>query len=82
MISEHARAALQDRIAASQEFAKTLQCPESTVAEDKEESHEDDSMGGDVVLYDEIDSSRIIDEEVEALILQKPSHLHTEKNRC
>ena len=44
-----------------------------------EDSHEDDSMGGDVVLYDEIDSSKTIDEKVEALILQKPSHLPTEK---
>lgn len=32
-------------------------------------------MGEDVVPYDEIDSSRTIDEEVEALVLQQPSYL-------
>jgi hypothetical protein len=44
-------------------------------AEDEEESSEDDSMDGDVIPYDEIDSSKTINEEVEALILQKPSHI-------
>ena len=32
-------------------------------------------MGEDAIPYDEIDSSRMIDEEVGALILQEPSHL-------
>jgi hypothetical protein len=34
-------------------------------------------MDEDAVLYDDIDSSRTIDEEVETLILQEPSHLCT-----
>jgi hypothetical protein len=34
-------------------------------------------MDEDAVLYDDIDSSRTIDEEVENLILQEPSHLLT-----
>jgi len=42
-------------------------------AEDDEEFDEDNPM--DQVTYDEIDSSRMIDEEVGALILQKPRHL-------
>jgi hypothetical protein len=32
-------------------------------------------MDGDTVPYNEIDSSKMIDEEVEALILEKPNHL-------
>jgi len=64
---------LAERVAASPEFAKTLQRPETIVAEDDEELDEDDPM--DEVTYDEIDSSKMIDEEVEALILQKPRQL-------
>ena len=66
------RAALAERIAASPEFAKSLQRPVTVGTEDNEELEEDDSMGE--VMYDEIDSSRMLDEEVEALILQKPRH--------
>ncbi len=79
MTSEHARAALQDRIAASPEFSRSLQCPATTGVEDEEESSEDGSMGQDAVLYDEVDSSRTIDEEVEALMLQRSSHLVTDQ---
>jgi len=44
--------------------------------EEGEKAGEDYSMNEDAVLYDEIDSSRTIDEQVEALFLQEPSHLH------
>ena len=67
------RAALAERIAASPEFAKSLQRPETVGTEDNEELDEDDPMGE--VVYDGIDSSRMVDEEVEALILQKPRHM-------
>lgn len=77
LISEQARTALADRIEASSEFSKSLQRPETTGVEDEEESDEDDPMGEDVVLYDEIDSSRSIDEEVETLMLQNPNHTVT-----
>ena len=43
--------------------------------EEGEEIKEDGSMGEYAVPYDEIDSSRTIDEEVGALILQEPSHI-------
>ena len=43
--------------------------------EDEEEVDEDDLMDEDTVLYDGVDSSRTIDEEVEALMLQEPRHL-------
>jgi hypothetical protein len=43
--------------------------------ENEEEIDEDDPMDEGMILCDEIDSSRMIDEEVEALILQEPSHL-------
>ena len=74
MISEHARAALKVRIATSPEFSKNLQHPETTETEVEEEKSGDDAVG-EVVSYDEIDSSRTIDEEAEAPILQKPNHL-------
>lgn len=73
MTSKRARDTLAERTAASPEFAKNLQRPEIMEAEDDEELDEDDPM--DEVTYDEIDSSRMIDQEVEALILQKPEHL-------
>lgn len=74
LTSEKAKDTLAKRIAASPEFAKTLQRPETMQAEDDEdELDENDPM--DEVTYDEIDSSRMVDEEVEALILQKPGHL-------
>ena len=41
----------------------------------EEEVDEDDPMDEGAVLCDEIDSSKMIDEEVEALILQEPTHL-------
>ena len=74
MISERARAALKVRIATSPEFSKNLQRPETTEAKVEEEKSGNDAVS-EVVSYDEIDSSRTIDEEVEALILQKPNHL-------
>ena len=77
MTSERARAALTVRIAASPEFSRSLQRPTTTGIEDEEESSEGDSMGQDAVLYDEVDSSRTIDEEVEALMLQRSSLLAT-----
>ena len=77
LTSERARTTLKKRIAASPEFAKSLQRPETIGVEDEEEEEidEDDPMDEGIVLYDGIDSSRMIDEEVEALILQEPRHL-------
>ena len=46
----------------------SLQRPETTGVEE-EEVYEDDPMDEGTVLCDEIDSSKMIDEEVEALIL-------------
>ena len=40
-----------------------------------EEVDEDDPMDEGAVLCDEIDSSKMIDKEVEALTLQEPTHL-------
>jgi hypothetical protein len=45
--------------------------------ENREEIDEDDPMDESMVLCDEIDSSRMIDEEVEALILQVSGPLCT-----
>ena len=39
-------------------------------------------MGEDAVSYDEIDSSRTINEEVESLILQGPSSLPVNQNNA
>ena len=75
LTSGQARAALVERIKASPEFAKSLQRPETMRVEEGEEIDEHDSMSKDAVPYDEIDSSRTIGEEVEALILQEPNHL-------
>ena len=75
LTSERAGTALKDQIAASPEFAKSLQRPETIGEEEEEEVDEDDPMDEDVVLYDGVDSSRIIDEEVQALMLQEPRHL-------
>ena len=77
LTSERARAALTDRISASTEFAKSLRRPETTGVEDSEELDEDDQ--GDEVVYDEIDSSKLIDEEVGALILQNPRNITMDK---
>ena len=74
LTSKQARTALTERLAASPEFAKSLQRPETTGVEE-EEVDEDDPMDEGAVLCDEIDSSKMIDEEVEALILQEPTHL-------
>jgi hypothetical protein len=71
-----ARDTLAERTTASPEFAKNLSRPETMGAEDDEELDEGDPT--DEVVYDEIDSSRTIDEEVEALILQKSGHLEGE----
>ena len=46
--------------------------------DDDEELDEDDST--DVVIYDETDSSRMIDEEVEALVLQKSRNLFIDQS--
>ncbi len=77
MTSKRARDALAERIAASPEFAKGLQRPETMEVEDDDELDEDNPM--DEVIYDEIDSSKMIDEETEALILQEPGHLDTDE---
>ena len=69
LTSKRAKDALAKQVAASSEFAKSLQQPEIVGEEDDDELDEDNS---DVVVYDETDSSRTINEEVEALILQKP----------
>ena len=60
---------LAERIAASPEFAKNLQQPETMGKEGGEELDEGVEMDG--VVYDEIDSSRTIEEEVAGVILQK-----------
>ena len=73
MTSEQAKTALANRIAASPEFERSLHRPEITEAED-EESDEADSVDQNAVLYDEIDSSRTLNEEVGALILQGPNN--------
>ena len=60
MTSEQARNALIERLATCPEFAKSLQRPEITGVEDEEEVDEDDPMNEGAVLYDEIDSSKMI----------------------
>ena len=41
----------------------------------EDEKEDGDAEDEDVVLYDEVDSSRAIDEKIEALILPKPNNL-------
>ena len=81
LISEGAKAALKERIATCPEFAKNLQRPETVEAEDGEEDGGEPGQDNpkDVVIYDETDSSKTIDEAVEALILQKPKNLLTDQ---
>ena len=61
--------ALAERTAASPEFVKSLQRFDSPGEE--EEDYVDEESDVDAV-YDEIDSARLIDEEVADLILQQP----------
>ena len=69
LTSERTKTALAKQIADSSEFAASLQQPEIIGEEDNEESDGDNT---NAVVYNEIDSSRMINEEVEALILQQP----------
>lgn len=73
MTSDRARTALAERIAASPVFAKSLQRPEAYREGEDEQPEEDEQV--DAVVYDEIDSSRMIDEEITNLVLQEPGHL-------
>jgi hypothetical protein len=73
LTGERAKAALKDRIATSPEFAKNLQRPDVAGVQEDEEFNDD--AQGDVVVHDGIDSSKMINEEVEDLILQEPGHL-------
>jgi len=61
--------ALAERIAASPEFTKSLKRLD-TPGEEDDDVDEDNQV--DKVVYDEIDSSRTIDEETTDLILQQP----------
>ena len=70
LTNERAKAALAKMIVASSEFAKSLQQPEGIGEEDDEELNEGNPSE---VAYDEIDSSRMMNKEVETLILQKPA---------
>jgi hypothetical protein len=70
LTGERAKAALKDQIAASPEFAKNLQQPDVAGVQEDEELN--DNAQGDVVVHDGIDSSKMINEEVEDLILQEP----------
>jgi hypothetical protein len=67
--------ALAERIAASQEFAKSLQRSDTRPMESEDKPDEEGPTEGNIVEYDEIDSSRTLEEEIGALILQEPNHL-------
>ena len=68
---------LAEQIAASPEFERSFQRPGTIGEEDDDEFDEDDPMVD--VTYDEIDSSRMINE-VGTLVLQEPGHLMGEQN--
>ena len=72
MTSERARTALKEQIAASPEFAKSLQWPDAPGEE--EDGSVDEGSHVDGVVYNEIDSLKMIDEETMDLILQQPVH--------
>ena len=78
LTSKKARDTLAERIAASPEFERSLQRPGTIGEEDDDEFDEDDPMVD--VTYDEIDSSRMINEEVGTLVLQEPGHLMGEQD--
>ena len=72
MTSKRAIVALAERAAASPDFAKSLQWPDAPG--EGEGDYIDEDNQGDEVVYDEIDSSRTIDEETLDLILQQSRH--------
>jgi hypothetical protein len=73
LTGKRAKATHKDQTTASPEFAKNLQQPDVAGVQEDEELNDD--AQGDVVVHDGIDSSKMINEEVEDLILQELGHL-------